>query len=266
MWVFPIAFSLGNAYIFFPLRLLKILSKKTIKRWHVGCYIVCFIALYIKYILHAFLVVCQFYVQFHFSYSTFLKVTLPPFLLFSCILVLGLRKHGDRQECMTCTCLEVSDLSFTLSCTGKQQFFGWCWDASSPLFYLVEFCFIFNPFPYLDCTLFSFLFFLFCSPLGLQHLSSPKNPFCKTLSTSFHSSPSFSSVIKIAPVLTTLCFSLFCFLSGFWFISWWWGGTNNLERSTLPLFSLSPKSVMSCRNHYFVSVVFKKHPIPSSLP
>lgn len=65
--------------------------------------------------------VCQFYVQFHFSYSTFLKVTLPPFLLFSCILVLGLRKHGDRQECVTCTCLEVSDLSLKCHALGNSS-------------------------------------------------------------------------------------------------------------------------------------------------
>lgn len=40
-----------------------------------------------------------------------------------------------------------------------------------------------------------------------------------------------------------------------------WGGVNNTDINFSPFSSLSPKKIMFCCNHSFVSVDFKKHPI-----
>lgn len=124
----------------------------------------------------AFLLVQQFYTQFNYFYRTFLKVTLLPFLLFCCIR--AIRKGGDRQQCVTCACLEVSDLGLKCHALGNSSFLNDV-EIHHPRFFSLSL--FFNLFPYPDYTLFSTCFFSLCFPLGLLHLSSPKNPFCKTL-------------------------------------------------------------------------------------
>lgn len=79
-----------------------------------------------------------------------------------------------------------------MSCTGKQQFFEWFWDVSSLLLFFPL------PLPWLHVVFLSFS--SFCFPLGLLHLSSPRNPFCKTLPTSICSSSSFSFLMKATSV------------------------------------------------------------------